>query len=148
MVFCNQHCTKPPRVATLLRKQRQTDAISDRYEIGYFTCSKCWTISAETITSTVLAVDMVTSFKCQVFNKQVSDRNCEQWSDFNCWYQLLCNNFITDIRMAVYGSFYVFIVKSSDYNQITIEVIYFYSTHTFYHSGIYRFVYVWQSVSF
>jgi len=38
--FVIKTARKPPRVATLLCKQRQTDAISDRYEIGYFTCSK------------------------------------------------------------------------------------------------------------
>jgi len=67
----------------LLRKQRQTDAVSDRYEIGYFTCRKCRTVSAETITCLATTVTMGTSFKCQVFNKQVSDRNNDQLSDFN-----------------------------------------------------------------
>ena len=38
--FVIKTARKPPRVATLLRKQGQTDAVSDRYEIGYFTCSK------------------------------------------------------------------------------------------------------------
>jgi len=38
--FVIKTARKPQRVATLLRKQGQTDAVSDRYEIGYFTCSK------------------------------------------------------------------------------------------------------------